>query len=242
MKIISVKKGFTSDHSSTSYEFLAVDKVLNKKERQAVASLSSRANPTAREVSFMYHADGYDIPGGWEKLMEKYYDVMYSESYDWWTLAIAFNSSKGQLAELKKYEFDGEDDCGVNIHMQGSRTIVEINCRLDSYYIDDPYDNYDDGYDDDCDSEECEEEGKTGSSFVAENELLNLLVKIREQLIQGDYRALYAVWEKYGYITDEEDEDEYEDDEDENETIIPPKPLEKSQGKSIVEQFSNMLE
>lgn len=82
MKIISVKKGFTSDHSSTSYEFLAVDKVLSKKERQAVASLSSRANPTSREVSFVYHADGYDIPGGWESLMEKYYDVMYSESYD----------------------------------------------------------------------------------------------------------------------------------------------------------------
>jgi hypothetical protein len=39
MKIISVKKGFTSDHSSTSYEFLAADKILSKKERQAVASL-----------------------------------------------------------------------------------------------------------------------------------------------------------------------------------------------------------
>jgi len=234
MKIISVKKGFTSDHSSTSYEFLAVDKVLNKKERQAVASLSSRANPTAREVSFIYHADGYDIPGGWETLMEKYYDVMYSESYDWWTLAIAFNSSKGQVAELKKYEFDGEDDCGINVQEQGGRTIVTINCRLDSYYIDEPYDAFDD--DDDFDNENCEEdEEETGSSFVAENELLNLLVKIREQLIQGDYRSLYSVWEKYGYLTDE-------DEEDEEESIIPPKPPEKSQGKSIIEQFSNMLE
>lgn len=231
MKIISVKKGFTSDHSSTSYEFLAVDKVLSKKERQAVASLSSRANPTAREVSFIYHADGYDIPGGWETLMEKYYDVMYSESYDWWTLAIAFNSSKGQAAELKKYEFDGEDDCGINVYEQGGRTIVEINCRLDSYYIDEPYDDYDD-----CDSEDCEEdEEKTGSSFVTDNELLNLLVKIREQLIQGDYRSLYTVWEKYGDLTDEDEEDEYE-------SIIPPKPPERSHGKSIIEQFSNMLE
>ena len=47
-----------------------------------------------REVSFIYHADGYDIPGGWEK--EKYYDVMYSESHDWWTQVIVFNTSKGQ--------------------------------------------------------------------------------------------------------------------------------------------------
>jgi hypothetical protein len=234
MKIISVKKGFTSDHSSTSYEFLAVDKVLSKKERQAVAALSSRADPTAREVSFIYHVDGYDIPGGWEALMEKYYDVMYSESYDWWTLAIAFNSSKGQLAELMKYEFDGEDDCGINVYEQGGRTIVEINCRLDSYSIDDPYDNYDD----DSDCEDCEEdEEETGNSFVAENGLLNLLVKIREQLMQGDYRALYAVWEKYDYLTDDDDEKD-----DEYESIIPPKPPERSHGKSIIEQFSNMLE
>ena len=213
-----------------------MDKVLSKKERQAVASLSSRANPTAREVSFIYHADGYDIPGGWEALMEKYYDVMYSESYDWWTLAIAFNSSKGQVAELKKYEFDGEDDCGINVHEQGGRTFVEINCRLDSYYIDDPYDKYDD--DDDFE----EDEGDTESLFVAENELLNLLVKIREQLIQGDYRALYAVWQKYGYLTDEDEENDDDDEKDEYESIIPPKPPERSQGKSIIEQFSNMLE
>lgn len=36
--------------------------------------------------------------------MEKYYDVMYSESYDWWTLAMAFDYLKEQVSELKKYE------------------------------------------------------------------------------------------------------------------------------------------
>jgi hypothetical protein len=217
MKIISVKKGFTSDHSSTSYEFLAVDKVLSKKERQAVAALSSRADPTAREVSFIYHADGYDIPGGWETLMEKYYDVMYSESYDWWTLAMAFDYSEKQVSELKKYEFDGEDDCGISVLDQGGRTIIVINCRLDASFIDDPYEDYDD-------YEEDEDEDKTGSSLVSDNELLNLLVQLREQLVQGDYRSLYSVWEKYSYSVD------------------PPIPPERSLGKGIIEQFSNMLE
>ena len=219
MKIISVKKGFTSDHSSTSYEFLAVDKVLSKKDRQAVASLSSRADPTAREVSFIYHADGYDIPGGWETLMEKYYDVMYSESYDWWTLAIAFDYSEEQVSELKKYEFDGEDDCGITVFDQGGRTIIVINCRLDASCIDDPYEDY---YDYDKD-----EKNKTGSSLVSDNELLNLLVQLREQLVQGDYRSLYSVWEKYGYSVEDD---------------APPIPSERSLGKGIIEQFSNMLE
>ena len=29
---------------------------------------------------------------------------------------------------------------------------------------------------------------------------LNLLVQVRQQIIDRDYRALYAVWEKYGSI------------------------------------------
>jgi len=225
MKIISVKKGFTSDHSSTSYEFLAVDKVLSKKERQAVASLSSRADPTAREVSFIYHADGYDIPGGWEKLMEKYYDVMYSESYDWWMLAIAFDYLEEQVSELKKYEFDGEDDCGISVFDQGGRTIIVINCRLDASCIDDPYEDYND-YEED-EEDEDEDGDSTGSSLVSDNELLNLLVQLREQLVQGDYRSLYSVREKYSYSVDDD---------------APPIPSERSHGKDIIEQFSNMLE
>ncbi|WP_206809056.1 hypothetical protein [Paradesulfitobacterium ferrireducens] len=229
MKIISVKKGFTSDHSSTSYEFLAVDKALGKKERQAVASLSSRANPTAREVSFIYHADGYDIPGGWEALMEKYYDVMYSESYDWWTLAMAFNCSQEQVSELMDYELDGGEDCGIEVLKRGGRAIVVINCRLDASYFNGPYADYDDyGYY----QEDDEEDEETGGSFTSDDGLLNLLVQLREQLMQGDYRSLYAVWEKYGFVF--EDDEENED--------MPPIPPERPHGKKIIEQFSNLLE
>ncbi|PIV52650.1 MAG: hypothetical protein COS17_08155, partial [Elusimicrobia bacterium CG02_land_8_20_14_3_00_37_13] len=85
MRILSIRKGFQADHSSTSYEFFAIDKPLTRSERENVAKLSSRARPTKRRVSFIYHGDWNDLPGGWEQLMEKYYDVMYSESYDWWT-------------------------------------------------------------------------------------------------------------------------------------------------------------
>jgi hypothetical protein len=118
MRIISVRKGFTSDHSSTSYEFLAVDKALSKKEKAEVASLSRRANPTSRRVSFVYHVDGYDIPGGWERLMEKYYDVMYCEDYDWWTFSLAFDTAQEQIEDLYKYEFTGYNELGVYIEIK----------------------------------------------------------------------------------------------------------------------------
>ena len=64
----------------------------------------------------MYHAEGYDLPGGWEPLMARYYDVMYSESYDWWTLVVAFSTKDQQLlGKLKKYAFTGSDELGVSI-------------------------------------------------------------------------------------------------------------------------------
>lgn len=224
MRIISVKNGFTSDHSSTSYEFIAVDKPLGKKERQAVASLSSRANPTSRRVSFIYHVEGYDIPGGFMNLLENYYDVMYREDYDWWTLAIAFTASPEQMAQLERYEFYDEDDLGIEVCKSGSRAIVVINCRIDISCIDEDHDDY-------CEYDEDDEEDEPGAVFAAENELLNLLVQIREQLIKGDYRALYAVWQKYG--TAEDEDDEYE---------TPPVPKEQKAGKSVVEKLLTILE
>jgi hypothetical protein len=226
VKIISIRKGFTADHSSTSYEFLAVDKALGKNERAEVASLSSRAKPTSRRVSFIYHVEGYDIPGGWEKLMEKYYDVMYSESYDWWTFVLAFNTRPEQIEELRKYELVGEDDLGITIRNKDRRVIIEMNCRIDTDYLCELTEH---GYEE-VEEDEDEDDDKD-TIVVAGDELLNLLTKVRQQLMHGDYRTLYAVWEQYGFAEDEESEEEFQ-------IPIPP---EKKTGQNIVEQFRNIL-
>ncbi len=99
MEIISIRKGFTADHSSTSYEFLAADQSLDKVAQEEVASLSSRVNPSRRRSSFIYHAEGYDIPGGWKPLMKRYYDVMFSESYAWSKLSCAFGIISYELKQ-----------------------------------------------------------------------------------------------------------------------------------------------
>ena len=220
MKILSIRQGFASDHSSTSYEFLSVDKPLNKKDRSEVSKLSSRVHPTARRANFIYHVDGYDIPGGWEKLMERYYDVMYSESYDWWTLAMAFNAAPGQHEEIRVYDFVGVDELGIGILGNEQRIIVTIHCAIDSGCMDNEY--YDD---DDYEYEEADDED---ALFETSDELLNILTQIRNQLISGDYRALYAVWEKYGNKEDENP---------------PPKPNPKNlqTGEEIIKKFKNML-
>lgn len=189
MKIISERKGFQADHSSTSYEFLAIDRKLGKEEKAKVSKLSSRANPTSSRVSFSYNGDYSDLPGGWEPLMKKYYDVMYSESYDWWTLAIAFNADKKGTEKIKEYAFYGIDDLGVDVEEEGGRVTVRINCRLDACSIlatsRKRYSEYDD-----------EEDGE--DEISCRDPLLKLLAANREYLEKGDCRLLYGIWLEYG--------------------------------------------
>ena len=221
MKIISIRNGFTADHSSTSYEFLAIDRPLNADAQAQVARLSRRAEPTERHVSFIYNADGYDIPGGWEALMRQYYDVMVSESYDWWTLAMAFDASTEQQQAIAQYAFDVGDGLGVRISTSDTRVIVGIHCQLDPGAL--------------YGLTMIPGRRKRGAEDV-EGALLLLLTAIRKQLIAGDYRALYAVWEAYGYEEEEGDELEGED-----EFNVPPAPPAQESGQEIVEQFHGLL-
>ena len=134
MKIFSIRSGFHVDHSSTSYEFYAVDKPLNSSGRKAVASLSSRARPSGRRVSFIYHGEWNDLPCHWRQLMEKYYDVMYSESYDWWILSMAFNSDKNTIKKIKKYEFSDCNDLGISVDAKANRVIIKVTPIVKTKY------------------------------------------------------------------------------------------------------------
>lgn len=198
MKILSIRKGFQADHSSTSYEFFAIEKPLSRSERGKVASLSSRARPSRRRVSFIYHGEWSDLPDGWEPLMEKYYDVMYSESYDWWTLAMAFDADQKTIKEIERYEFRGTDDLGVSVDSKGNRVIVTIYCRLSPEFHANNNSDYD-YYEDDEEEDEFEE------AIELEDSLLNLLAQNHEYLKNGDYRLLYGVWQEYGFESEEEE-------------------------------------
>lgn len=228
MKILSIRSGFLADHSSTSYEFLAVDKPLKATARTAVRSLSSRVRPTARKARFVYNGEWSDLPGGWEPLMARYYDVMYSESYDWWTLAIAFDTTRKDLvAKLLQYEFRGVEDLGIDINYKNKRLVLTIHCRLDPeylcYYTPDGDDMW---FEEEYDDEE-------GAAFAVDDRLLDLIVRIRDRLKKGDCQTLYAVYDTYGRDEDDENEDEPED--------APPRPRKTKAGVAVAEEFGRLL-
>jgi hypothetical protein len=226
MKVLSIRKGFQSDHSSTSYEFFAIDKPLNPSERKDVARLSSRARPTRRKVSFIYHGDFSDLPGGWRTLVKRYYDVMYSESYGWWILAMAFKADLKAIKEIKKYDFSGSEDMGVTVDSEGDRVIVSISCSLSPELAcdDDPsYDDY----------EEEEDDIDESDTIESNNELLDLLAQNREYLKNGDYRLLYGVWKEYGF--DSEEDEAFEDE-------VPPEPPGMDKLPKPVKRLLSLLE
>ena len=217
MKIISMKKGFTADHSSTSYEFAVVDQLLTKDKKEEVKKLSSRAVVTSRKASFHYHGDVADLPGKYISLMEKYYDVMYSESYDFWTLSVAFVSKARNKNEIYGYEFYGNGGW-VEVRVKGERTIVSMGAYLDMGEL------YDMGF---CNGRIEEQYGADEEEDISElqDPLLVLLSQIRKQLTMGDYRVFYELYLMYG----SEDEVDY------------PVPESRDTGNGIVRQFRNIL-
>ena len=120
-----------------------------------------------------------------------------------------------------QYEFSGVDELGVSVSCDDTRVTIAVNCRADAesiYELGGGYDDY--GYEDD---EEEMDEDSDSASFESGDQLLNLLAQVRQQLIEGDYRALYAVWGVYG----QED--------------APPQPPDTPEGQDVVEQFQGLL-
>lgn len=209
MRILSLRTGFQADHSSTSYVFYAIDRPLTRQQQAKVASLSRRCHPTHRKVEFIYNVDGYDIPGGWEALMVNYYDVMVRQDYDWYTLCMAFKYSKKLETELSPYICHGEDDLGLDIECHGSRLLVIIHTCID-YGVDIGIDESDflfGGKEQEEDDEADDYYNGYGNGGFSDEGMALLLTKIRADVLEGDNRGLYIVWEKFHTDWDEDEED-----------------------------------
>jgi hypothetical protein len=187
MRIIRVRRGFQADHSSSSYLFYAVDHPVSAGGRAVARRYSSRAEVHDRTARYQKWGDSSLSTQAYEALLGAHYDVMVSESYDWWTLMIALPGTARTRAMLAPFtDARGYDDQGVEVEGYGRRLVVVIYCAFEGNGVEFA------GYDED-----------------ALETLVDLLVEVRAELIAGDTSFLEAVVSFYG--GDESDDDEDED-------------------------------
>lgn len=179
MRILSVRRGFEADHSSSSYEFFALDK-LTPEQRAAVQELTGESGH--RHLRFHYMGDWSDIPDEWpDKLLAMGYDILVSESYDWWSVQLSLPHDATLARRLQQYACESDGN-GFSLKVVGERMILYFGMQLDygavyDAFGEDPFEGFAD-----------------------------LFETVREELLAGDLSAVWAMVETYGRYADNEAE------------------------------------
>jgi hypothetical protein len=118
--------------------------------------------------------DWNDIPSDWpDKLLTLGYDILVSESYDWWAIYLSLPHDSALLARLEPYQCESDGN-GFDTRMVGERMVLYFGMQLD----------YSATYD------------AFGENLF--KGLADLFETVREELLAGDLSAVRAVYETYG--------------------------------------------
>lgn len=183
------------------HRFRTIDRALSRDEMEEIDSWSSRFSPTSMGVNYIYHYGSFKKDVN--TVFPKYFDAMlYVDS--WGTKQLMFRFPK-ELVDFKALvQYDNKRGYGRYLDCK----------RVGNYIILDLYWN--------------EEEG--GEWVEEEDYILDTLLPLREEILNGDYRTLYLGWLMVQGAGDwkEEEDNEDEDDEDwvddEEQTSMPPIP------------------
>jgi hypothetical protein len=154
------------------YEFQAIDRALSEEEQQSVAQLSSRVHPHPWRAVFVYHWSGF--PSDAEEILTRYYDAMvYHASWGSRQLMFRFPRSALDLEGAEAYSQPLIVQDYVSLSLKGVYVILDIHFH---------------------------DEG--GRGLAAGDDVLAAMLSLRDDLIRGDYRALYLAWLKVLHVED----------------------------------------
>lgn len=178
MQILSIKQGLEADHSSSSYQFFAI-KPLVAQQRQAVQQLTGES--ARRRLKFHYQGEWRDIPSDWpDKLLALGYDILVSESYDWWSVCLSLPNDPNLEARLAPYKCGAEN--GFEADVKGERLLLTFNMHLDYGAVFDEF-------------------GEDPFKGLA-----RLFTTVRDEILAGNLSAVWAMYETY-CVYEEADED-----------------------------------
>ncbi|MBU1877982.1 MAG: hypothetical protein KJ734_03435, partial [Chloroflexi bacterium] len=147
------------------YEFQALDRPLTDEEQQVVASLSSRMDPHPRRAVFVYNYG--DFRGRPAEVLARYYDAMlYMANWGSRRLMFRFPQAVLDLERARDYCQPLIIEDYMSFYPAGEHIVLDIEFH--------------------------DEEG--GGEWLEGEGWLDALVGLREDILQGDYRALYLAW------------------------------------------------
>ncbi len=114
------------------YEFLAIDRPLDRAAQDALRSISSRAQITA--TSFTNHYEWGDFKGDPRKFMERWFDL-HLYLANWGTRRLMIRLPKGIVTKADMDPFLGEIDW-VEVRISGDNLIIDIHHHEDGGYDD----------------------------------------------------------------------------------------------------------
>lgn len=163
------------------YQFKSIDRPLTDAERKEIDTWSTRTTPTATSATFTY-AYG-DFPKDEEKAVEQYFDAMLYAA-NWGTRRLIFRLPKNLVDPEALSAYVLEDEASMD-------TITLKECTS-CFLLDIHFSN------------------EEGGTWLSEDDYnLDNLTPLRDNIIEGDYRALYLVWRQFvQYAMAEEDEEE----------------------------------
>ena len=154
------------------YEFHAIDRLLTDEEQQAVARLSSRVDPHPRQAVFVYHWSSF--PGNAREVLTQYYDAMfYTASWGSRQLMFRFPRTAFDLEGASAYCQPLIVEDYVSLSTAGEYVVLDVV----------------------FDDEERHD------WFEVESGLAPML-SLRDDILRGDYRALYLAWLKVLEVED----------------------------------------
>jgi hypothetical protein len=191
MRILRVRRGFQADHSSSSYLFYAVDHPVSAAGQAIANRYSSSAEVDESYARYVKWGERELALEAFQALLDEHYDVMAEESYSWWTLMIAVPKTPEMKEVLARFrDARGDNDQGIDVVEYRKRMAVTVYCQ----FVDEGVDFLDGDYDSDL-----------------HEVLVELLAKVRADLLAGNTAFLSAVAEFYHAFDEDEEDDEDED-------------------------------
>ncbi len=196
------------------YDFRSIDKPLTDGERREINKWSSRSNASSHRATFNYSYGSFGKNPS--DCVARYFDALFYTA-NWGTRHLIFRFPKKMVdyEALKAFQIDASS-------VTGYTTGIEITRRDDYVLVEFEY----------CDDDYSE--------WVDESDdTLSALLPLREDILNGDYRALFAFWLD---MVRRMNDYELEEEEEESEYVVPPIPANLKRKTAALSAFIDLYD